>query len=70
MFVVEHSSRISSATTPWRNAAPSGTRTSTHGRYPVVAGTGDRLLDGLDLTHLKLIDSFASGIVVHALAPA
>ncbi len=40
--------------------------------FPVVAGKGDRLLDGLDLTHLKLIDStpFASGIVVHALAPA
>ena len=40
--------------------------------FPVVAGKGDRLLDGMDLTHLKLIDStpFASGIVVQALAPA
>ena len=40
--------------------------------FPVVAGKGDRLLEGVDLTHLKLIDSttFASGIVVHALAPA
>ena len=40
--------------------------------FPVVAGKGDRLLDGLEhLTHLKLIDSttFESGIVVHALAP-
>lgn len=41
--------------------------------FPVVAGKGARLLDGLmDLTHLKLIDSttFSSGIVVHALASA
>ncbi len=39
--------------------------------FPVVAGQGDRLLAGLDLTHLELIDSttFQSGIVVHALAP-
>lgn len=40
--------------------------------FPVIAGKGDRLLEGLDpLTHLKLIDSttFGSGIVVHALAP-
>ena len=31
--------------------------------FPVVAGQGDRLLDGLDLTHLELIDSttFAVG---------
>jgi len=40
--------------------------------FPVVAGKGDRLLDGMDLTHLELIDStpFASVIVVQALAPA
>lgn len=41
--------------------------------FPVIAGKGDRLLDGLmDLTHLELTDSttFSSGIVVHALAPA
>ena len=40
--------------------------------FPVVAGGGDRLLEGLDITHLKLLDSvtFASGIVVHVLDPA
>ena len=34
--------------------------------FPVVAGKGDRLLDGLDLTTLKLVDTsrFQSGIVV------
>ena len=34
--------------------------------FPVVGGTGDRLLDGLDLTTLKLVDTsrFQSGIVV------
>lgn len=39
--------------------------------FPVIAGKGDRLLEGLDITHLKLIDSttFASGIIVHVLAP-
>ena len=39
--------------------------------FPVVAGKGDRLLEGLELTHYKLIDSttFKSGIVVHALDP-
>lgn len=39
--------------------------------FPVVAGSGQRLFEGLDLTHLKLLDSttFASGIVVHVLAP-
>lgn len=39
--------------------------------FPVVAGSGDRLLEGLDLTHLQLLDStrFKSGIVVNVLAP-
>ena len=39
--------------------------------FPVVAGTGDRLLEGLEPTHLKLVDSvtFGSGIVVHVCAP-
>jgi dihydrofolate reductase len=34
--------------------------------FPVVAGTGSRLFDGLDLTILKLVDTsrFQSGIVV------
>jgi dihydrofolate reductase len=34
--------------------------------FPVVAGHGDRLFDGLDLTSLKLVETnrFASGIVV------
>jgi dihydrofolate reductase len=40
--------------------------------FPVIAGRGDRILDGLDITHMKLLDTstFASGIVVHVLAPA
>ena len=35
--------------------------------FPVVAGGGDRLLEGLDLTHLKLLRTtpFTSGIVVN-----
>jgi len=39
--------------------------------FPVVAGAGDRLLPGIDLTHFRLLDTsvFSSGIVVHALAP-
>ena len=38
--------------------------------FPVVAGGGDRLLDGIDTTHLELVDTsiFSSGIVVHVLA--
>jgi dihydrofolate reductase len=38
---------------------------------PVLAGRGDRLLDGIDTTHLKLIDTtrFSSGIVVLTYAP-
>jgi dihydrofolate reductase len=40
--------------------------------FPVVAGRGDRMLDGVDTTHFRLLDTstFASGIVVHVLAPA
>ncbi|MGO1972743.1 MAG: hypothetical protein ACTH2Q_07275 [Propionibacteriaceae bacterium] len=38
----------------------------------VIAGTGQRLLDGLiDTTHLKRVDTtaFDNGIVVHVYAP-
>jgi dihydrofolate reductase len=39
--------------------------------FPVIAGGGERLFEGFDTTHLKLLDSstFASGIVVHVLEP-
>lgn len=39
--------------------------------FPVVAGSGDRLFEGLDLTHLKLVgtSTFNSGIVVLKFAP-
>jgi dihydrofolate reductase len=39
--------------------------------FPVLAGSGQRLIDGIDTTHLKLVDTttFASGIVVHTCAP-
>lgn len=39
--------------------------------FPVIVGSGDRLLDGLSMTHLQLLDTttFKSGIVVHKLAP-
>jgi dihydrofolate reductase len=39
--------------------------------FPVVAGTGARLFEGLDLTHLNLVDTtrFRSGIVVLKYAP-
>ena len=38
--------------------------------FPVIAGSGARLFDGFDLTHLQLVDvsTFESGIVVHVLA--
>ena len=38
--------------------------------FPVIAGSGERLFDGFDLTHLQLVDAstFESGIVVHVLA--
>jgi len=39
--------------------------------FPVIAGAGDRLLDGLDVTHFDLVDTvrFGSGIVVHVCTP-
>lgn len=39
--------------------------------FPVLAGGGQRLIEGIDTTHLKLLDTstFSSGIVVHVLAP-
>jgi dihydrofolate reductase len=39
--------------------------------FPVLAGSGQRLIDGVDVTHLELIDStrFGSGIVVNTYAP-
>ncbi len=39
--------------------------------FPVLAGGGQRLIDGIDTTHLELLDTstFKSGIVVHVLAP-
>ena len=39
--------------------------------FPVLAGGGQRLIEGIDTTHLRLLDSttFASGIVVHVLEP-
>ena len=39
--------------------------------FPVVVGGGQRLLDGIDTTHLTLIDTtrFNSGIVVHTYQP-
>ena len=39
--------------------------------FPVVAGGGQRLLDGIGTTHMKLLDTsvFGSGIVVHVCGP-
>ncbi|MFC0626385.1 dihydrofolate reductase family protein [Kribbella deserti] len=39
--------------------------------FPVIAGRGDRLFDGLDTTHLQHLGSttFKSGVVVHKLGP-
>lgn len=39
--------------------------------FPVLAGSGQRLISGIDVTHLELIDStrFGSGIVVNTYAP-
>jgi len=40
--------------------------------FPVLAGAGQRLLDGIDTTHLRLAETtrFASGIVVNVYTPA
>ncbi len=39
--------------------------------FPVLAGSGQHLLDGIDMRHLQLLDTstFKSGIVVHVLGP-
>ncbi len=39
--------------------------------FPVIAGSGEGFLEGIDTTHLKLVDTtpFASGIVVLTYAP-
>jgi dihydrofolate reductase len=39
--------------------------------FPVLAGGGQRLIEGIDMTHLNLLDvsTFESGIVVHVLGP-
>lgn len=39
--------------------------------FPVLAGSGQRLIEGIELTHLNLVDTttFASGIVVLTYAP-
>jgi dihydrofolate reductase len=39
--------------------------------FPVLAGGGVRLIEGIETTHLKLIDAttFSNGIVVHTLVP-
>jgi dihydrofolate reductase len=39
--------------------------------FPVLVGAGQRLLEGLDLTHLNLLETtrFGSGIVVNTYAP-
>ncbi len=39
--------------------------------FPVLAGEGQSLIDGIDVTHLQLVETtrFASGIVVHVYVP-
>ena len=39
--------------------------------FPVVAGDGQRLIDGIEMTHLELVDTtpLASGIVVNMYTP-
>lgn len=39
--------------------------------FPVLAGGGQSLIEGIDVTHLELVETtpFASGIVVHTYAP-
>ncbi|MPZ97458.1 MAG: hypothetical protein GEU96_21715 [Propionibacteriales bacterium] len=66
--------RRAQPTHTWVRGAPIG-QNSTSCRdphtVPVIAGKGDRLFDGFDLTHLDLVRTtpFKSGIVVHAYAP-
>lgn len=39
--------------------------------FPVLAGSGQSLIDGIDVTHLELVATtpFTSGVVVHTYAP-
>jgi dihydrofolate reductase len=39
--------------------------------FPVLVGDGTSLIDGIDVTHLQLVETtpFASGVVVHTYAP-
>lgn len=39
--------------------------------FPVLVGSGQRLIEGIEATHLKLVETktFGSGIVVHVCAP-
>ena len=39
--------------------------------FPVIAGRGQRLVEGIGTTHLELVDTtrFASGIVVNVYSP-
>ena len=39
--------------------------------FPILAGGGDRLIEGIDTTHLQLVDTtrFGSGIVVQTYSP-
>lgn len=39
--------------------------------FPIIAGAGQRILEGIDTTHLELMGTrtFRSGIVVHVCAP-
>ena len=51
--------------------ARTGSSTSSIWVFPVLAGGGQRLIEGIDPTHLKLVDTetFTTGIVVHVCAP-
>ena len=39
--------------------------------FPILTGGGQRLIEGIDTTHLELLDTsvFSSGIVVHVMGP-
>jgi dihydrofolate reductase len=39
--------------------------------FPVLAGSGQRLIDGIEPTHLELVDTttLATGVVIHVCAP-